>query len=207
MLQYITNTECGKDILEQVKCVLEGGCRWIQLRMKDATTAERIEMGKKVKALCDPLEAYLVINDDVEACKEINASGVHLGKMDMTPSKARLELGPLAIIGVTANIIDDIKAVRALDIDYIGVGPYSQTTTKKNLAPVLGLSGEAMICEEMHKDGISFPVVAVGGIKLSDVQPLLDAGVSGLAVSGAIANAEDMVAATKEFISLMPVGD
>ncbi|MDE6294557.1 MAG: thiamine phosphate synthase [Muribaculaceae bacterium] len=206
MLQYITNTDCGKSVIEQVMAVLEGGCRWVQLRMKDASKEEVAEVAKQVKELCDPVEAYLIINDYVDVCRDVNASGVHLGKDDMVPSKARLELGPLAIIGVTANSYEDIIAVRSLDIDYIGIGPYRETTTKKNLAPVLGLEGETELCMKMESERIETPRVAVGGIRLEDVQPLLEAGLNGIAVSGAIANAEDMVEATREFINLMPTG-
>lgn len=207
MLQYITNTECGKPIIDQVKAVLEGGCKWIQLRMKDASVDELLEMAKKVKELTDEKEAFLIINDSVEVCREANATGVHLGKEDMLPSKARLELGPLAVIGVTANRFDDIKAVRSLDIDYIGMGPFAETSTKKNLAPILGIEGIAALCNEMKAAEINIAHVAVGGIQLGDVEALLEAGVDGIAVSGAIANAEDLIAATREFCRLLPTGD
>lgn len=204
MLQYITNTECGRPILDQVKAVLEGGCRWIQLRMKDASYDEMLEMAKKVKELTDPVEAFLIINDSVDVCRDANATGVHLGKMDTPPSKARVELGPLAVIGVTANTIEDILAVQSLDIDYIGIGPFANTTTKKNLAPILGIEGIKKICNEMDSQEINIAHVAVGGIKFDDVDALLKAGVNGLAVSGAIANAQDMVEATKRFIAATP---
>lgn len=207
MLQYITNTQCGRSIEEQVKAVLEGGCRWIQLRMKDATQEELLEMAKKVKALTDPVEAFLIINDSVDVCRDANATGVHLGKKDTPPSKARVELGPLAVIGVTANTIEDIEAVKSLDIDYIGIGPYADTKTKENLSPILGIEGFTAICSEMEEKEINIAHVAVGGITLDDIVPLLSAGADGIAVSGAIANAEDMVEATKQFIALMPTGD
>ncbi len=207
MLQYITNTQCGKPILDQVKAVLEGGCRWIQLRMKDASQEELLEMAKKVKELTDEKEAFLIINDSVEVCRDANATGVHLGQKDMLPSKARVELGPLAVIGVTANTFDQIKAVRALDIDYIGIGPFADTKTKENLAPVLGLEGISKLCNEMKAEEINIAHVAVGGVKLEDVQPLLEAGVDGIAVSGAIAFADDMAEATRQFCKLLPTGD
>ena len=206
MLQYITNTDCGKPILEQVKEVLEGGCRWIQLRMKDFSKEEITEMARKVKELCDPAEAYLIINDHVDICRDVNATGVHLGKTDMLPSKARLELGPLAIIGVTANTFDDVMAVKALDIDYIGIGPYRDTDTKKNLAPILGLEGISELCDKMVREEINIPTVAVGGVKLEDVSPLMAAGVSGLAVSGAIAKADNIAEETRRFCKALPAG-
>ena len=119
MLQYITNTSCQHSVAEQVKAVLEGGCRWIQIRMKDASDEEIRKVYEEIKPMCAEKEAFIVINDRVHLAKELEASGVHLGKTDMLPSKARLELGPSAIIGVTANTFDDILAVRGLDIDSV----------------------------------------------------------------------------------------
>lgn len=207
MLQYITNTECGRSIIEQVKGVLEGGCRWVQLRMKDASKEEVTEMARKVKELTDKKEAFLIINDYVDICRDVNATGVHLGKTDTPPSKARLELGPLAVIGITANTFDDIKAVGSLDIDYVGIGPFNDTKTKKNLAPILGLNGETEICRRMKEDGIAIHPVAVGGIRLEDIKPLIDVGIEGFAVSGAIAFADDIAEATRNFINMMPTKD
>lgn len=207
MLQYITNTECGHSIIDQVKGVLEGGCRWVQLRMKDASKEEITEMARKVKELTDEKEAFLIINDYVDICRDVNATGVHLGKNDTPPSKARLELGPLAVIGITANTFDDIKAVGSFDIDYVGIGPFNDTKTKKNLAPILGLNGEAEICRRMKEDNIEIHPVAVGGIRLEDVKPLIDVGIEGFAVSGTIAFADDIAEATRKFINLMPTKD
>lgn len=207
MLQYITNTACGKSIPEQVKAVLAGGCRWIQLRMKDAAHDEVMEMAKTIKPLTDEKGAFLIINDYVDICRDVNCTGVHLGKTDTPPSKARMELGPLAVIGVTANTFADIEAVRSLDIDYIGMGPFADTKTKENLAPILGLEGVSALCNEMNAAEINIAHVAVGGVKLEDVKPLLEAGCDGIAVSGAIAFADDMEEATRRFCELLPTGD
>lgn len=206
MLQYITNTDCKLPVVDQVAAVIEGGCRWIQIRMKEATDEEIGKVVEAVKPMCLKEEAFLLLNDRVELAKELNVGGVHIGKTDMAPGRARAILGAAAVIGVTANTIDDIALVSGIDIDYIGVGPYATTTTKKNLAPVHGLDGMAHICKEMEQREIMIPHVAVGGIRLSDVQPLLDAGCNGIAVSGAIAFADDPVEATRQFIRLMPTG-
>ncbi len=112
-------------------------------------------------------------------------------------------LGPAAVIGVTANTIDDIKAVRSLDIDYIGMGPYADTRTKKNLAPILGLEGIRELSNEMQQLEINISHVAVGGIRIEDVVPLMEAGSNGIAVSGAIAFADDIAKATHEFIDML----
>ncbi len=200
MLQFITNTEASASPAEQVKAVIAGGCRWVQIRMKDASDEEIERVVNDIKPLCLETETFLILNDRVELAKKLDVGGVHLGKTDMLPSKARMLLGPAAVIGVTANTIDDIKAVRSLDIDYIGMGPFALTTTKKNLAPVLGLEGIRNLCMDMEQLEINISHVAVGGIELDDVAPLMEAGVNGIAVSGAIAKAADIKKATEEFL-------
>lgn len=204
MLQFITNTDCKVPVHEQVLAVIEGGCKWVQIRMKDAPDDDIRRVVEIIKPKCIEKEVFLILNDRVELAKELNVGGVHLGKEDMPPSKARMILGPAAVIGVTANTFADIIAVSALDIDYYGIGPYKNTTTKKNLAPILGLEGIRKICYEMAEKNIEIPHVAVGGIQYDDILPLLEAGVNGVAVSGAIANAKDIVKETEKFVSIFP---
>lgn len=207
MLQYITNTDCKVPVIEQIRQVIDGGCRWIQIRMKDASDDEIKSVVEAVKPLCEEKGAFLLLDDKVELAKEVNVGGVHLGKEDMPCSKARMILGPAAVIGVTANTIADVLAVSNLDIDYYGIGPFRTTTTKKKLAPVLGLEGIRKICFEMEEKQINIPKVAVGGITLDDVLPLIEAGVNGIAVSGAIAFAPDIKKETEKFISVLPKTD
>lgn len=203
MLQFITNTESQVSPAEQVKAVIAGGCRWVQIRMKDASDEEVIKVVEEIKPLCIETETFLLLNDRVELAKTLDVGGVHLGKKDMLPSKARLILGPAAVIGVTANTFEDIIAVRSLDIDYIGIGPFRETSTKKDLAPVLGLEGIRKINKEMEANEINIGHVAVGGIGLEDVTPLMEAGCNGIAVSGAIANAVNIEKATRDFLEVL----
>lgn len=207
MLQYITNTDCKMPVAEQVSAVIAGGCRWVQIRMKDATDDEIREVVEKVKPECMEKNVFLILNDRVELVKELNVGGVHLGKSDMPCSKARMILGPGAVIGVTANTFADITAVSNLDIDYYGLGPFASTSTKKNLAPILGIEGIRKLCYEMAENKIDIAHVAVGGIRRDDVLPLIEAGVNGIAVSGAIAFADDIVKETERFMELLPKTD
>lgn len=200
MLQFITNTDCATPVVDQIAGVLEGGCRWIQIRMKDASDDEIRNVYEAVKPKCAEKDAFIIINDRVELAKELGASGVHLGKTDMVPSKARMILGPSAVIGVTANTIDDIIAVRSLDVDYIGIGPFAMTGTKKNLAPVLGLDGLKTIDSQMKDKNIEIAHVAVGGITLGDVRDIMQTGMNGIAVSGAIAKSDNIALTTGKFI-------
>lgn len=200
MLQYITNTDSPLSVVDQINAVIDGGCRWIQIRMKEATDDEIAEVVKSVKPRCLETESFLLLDDRVELAKSLDVGGVHLGKEDMLPGRARAILGGAAVIGVTANTFADVSAVQSLDIDYIGIGPYADTKTKKRLAPILGLEGIRQICREMLENEINIPRVAVGGITLEDILPIMEAGVSGIAVSGAIAFAPDPAKTTADFI-------
>ena len=180
---------------------IEGGCRWIQLRMKNATDDEVRNVAMELIPLCQETDTFLVIDDRVALVNELKVSGVHLGKEDMPAREARELLGPHAIIGVTANTIDDLLALRGLDVDYVGLGPLRHTTTKERLAPVLGYEGYRDIVAQARAAGIELPIVAIGGITTDDIEPLMATGVNGMAVSGAIIGASDPVAETSQFIN------
>lgn len=191
MLQFITHNSDKYSIAEEVQMAIEGGCRWIQLRMKGASDEEVMETAAQLIEMCRENNAFLIIDDRVNVVNELKVSGVHLGKDDMDPMEARELFGPDAIIGVTANTAADIIKYKGKDIDYIGLGPFRHTTTKEKLAPILGLEGYREIVKDVREAGVEFPIVAIGGITLEDVEPLMKTGVNGIAVSGAIINAED----------------
>lgn len=204
MLQFITNTDCKIPVIDQLNAVIEGGCKWVQIRMNDSSDDEIRKIVEEIKPKCIEKEVFLILNDKVELAKELNVGGVYLERKDMPASKARMILGPAAVIGVKANTMADILAVSALDIDYFGIGPFRETSTEQNATPALGIDGIRKICYEMTENNILIPHVAFGGVKYEDILPLLEAGVNGVAVSGAIVNAEDMVKETEKFVSAFP---
>lgn len=183
-----------------VRRFLEGGGRWVQLRMKETPREEVVLCGREMLGLCREYDAVLLINDDPQAALEAGADGVHLGKSDSLPDRARALLPDHIIIGSTANTIEDITALEGLSVDYIGLGPYRFTTTKRNLAPVLGTDGYRNIIRSMRERGISLPVVAIGGILPEDVAGIIATGVHGIAVSGAISAAPDAKAQSELFL-------
>lgn len=191
MLQFITNPSDRYTIAQEVKMVIDGGCRWVQLRMKDASYDELKATAEDIIPICREAGVILVIDDNVALVKELRVHGVHLGKEDMNPQKARETLGPHAIIGVTANTADDIMSMRGIDVDYIGLGPFRYTSTKKKLAPVIGIDGYRAIMQEVKSKGNMLPVVAIGGITVDDAEAIMGTGVQGLAMSGAIINADN----------------
>ena len=191
MLQFITHPSEKYSIAEEVQMAIEGGCRWIQLRMKGASDEEVLETAAGLIDICRDNNAFLIIDDRVKVVNELKVSGVHLGKEDMDPMEARELLGPDAIIGVTANTAEDILKFKNKDVDYVGLGPFRFTTTKEKLSPVLGLDGYKKIVKEVRDAGMEIPIVAIGGITLEDVEPLMKTGVNGIAMSGAIIKAPD----------------
>ena len=180
---------------------LEGGCKWIQLRMKDASDDEVRKAAAEIQPMCKEHEAVFLLDDRVELAKELHADGVHLGKNDMPIDEARRILGEEYISGGTANTFDDIPRIASQGADYIGCGPFRFTTTKKNLAPVLGIEGYRDIIAKMRNAGINIPMVAIGGITPDDIDEILATGVQGIAVSGTVLNADDPVAMMKSLLS------
>lgn len=200
MIQFITHSNTRYGYVEGARLALEGGCRWIQLRMKDASEVDFLLAAKQIGAMCKEYGATFILDDHVEWVGITGADGVHLGKNDMPVDEARNQLGANRIIGGTANTFEDVERLWRQGANYIGCGPYRFTTTKKNLSPVLGLDGYRHIISQMKAHDINLPVVAIGGILQPDIKDVMATGVSGIAVSGAILNAENPVEEMKRFI-------
>jgi thiamine-phosphate pyrophosphorylase len=195
--QFITNGSDPEAHIRQITNVCEGGCRWVQLRMKDIDESVFLNFAGKVKVITDKFFAKLIINDNVDIAREVGAAGVHLGINDMDIDKARRIMGSNYIIGGTANTLSDAVRASSGGADYIGLGPYRYTTTKQKLSPVLGITGFTSIIKQLEETKISTPVISIGGIEEEDIDLILQAGLYGIAVSSVITNAEDMVLKTK----------
>lgn len=191
MIQFISHQNECHDQISGIQLAIEGGCRWIQLRMKNATAEEALQTALKAQAICREAHATFIIDDRVELVKEIHADGVHLGKNDMPIKDARHLLGEDFIIGGTANTFEDIQQLCQAGVNYIGCGPFRFTTTKEKLSSTLGLEGYEAIMKQMKLHNLSTPVVAIGGITADDIPSLMHTGISGIAISGAVLNAPD----------------
>lgn len=200
MLQFITHRTGAYDEITGTRAVLDGGCRWVQLRMKDATAEERLRVGREVARLCRACGATFIVDDQVGLVRELGADGVHLGRNDMPVAEARRLLGSGCTIGATANTFEDIARAAAQGADYIGLGPFRFTQTKRNLSPVLGTEGYRRILAQCREAGIALPVVAIGGITEADVPAILAAGAAGIALSGGLLRAEDPAAETRRIL-------
>lgn len=203
MIQFISHYSERYSYLDSIQLALEGGCRWIQLRMKDATDDEVRPIAIEAQKLCRAYGAKFIIDDRVTLVRELGADGVHLGKNDMPIREARQLLGPDYIIGGTANTFEDAKAHYEASADYIGCGPFRFTTTKQKLAPVLGLDGYRQIIQQMRAANITIPVVAIGGITKDDIPAILQTGITGIALSGTVLRADDPIAEMKHIINII----
>ena len=201
-LQFITHFTEKYSYYDSARMALEGGCRWIQLRMKDASPEEVEQEALRVQALCRTYHATFIIDDHVELVKKLHTDGVHLGKHDMPVAEARRLLGNDFIIGGTANTFDDVKMHYEAGADYIGCGPFRFTTTKKNLSPILGLEGYRRIVSQMKEAGINLPIVAIGGITREDIPAILQTGVTGVALSGTILRADNPTEETRRILAI-----
>ena len=203
MIQFISHYSERYSYLDSIQLALEGGCRWIQLRMKDATDDEVRPIAVEAQKLCRAYGAKFIIDDRVALVRELGADGVHLGKNDMPIREARQLLGPDYIIGGTANTFEDAKAHYEASADYIGCGPFRFTTTKQKLAPVLGLDGYRHIIQQMRAANINIPIVAIGGITKDDIPAILQTGITGIALSGTVLRADDPIAEMKHIINII----
>lgn len=201
-VQFITHTSARHTYADSARLALAGGCRWIQLRMKDAQREEIIATAAEILPLCREVGATFILDDHVELVELTGADGVHLGKNDMPIAEARRQLGHNKIIGGTANTFEDILAHAEAGADYIGCGPFRFTTTKKNLSPILGLEGYARIVEQMRQNNISLPIVAIGGIAFEDIPAILQTGITGIALSGSVLRADDPIAEMHRIVEL-----
>ena len=198
-LQYISAGSSNNEHLQGIKDALVGGCKWIQLRIKNPKEDIKA-VAIQAKKCCKKYNAIFIIDDYVDLVKEIDADGVHLGKLDMMPADARNILGN-KIIGGTANTFEDVLELLG-NVDYIGLGPYKWTATKEKLNSIIGMDGYKKIFANLKKENIDIPIVTIGGIELADARGLIDVGANGVAVSNSIYSAFDRIQAVKNFLDV-----
>lgn len=170
-----------------------GGADVVQYREKRPVgTVALQEVAEKIRQAL-PDHVQLIINDHIELALAVMAQGVHVGHRDASPQDACRILGPGTLIGATANSLHEARELFSAPVDYLGVGPVFGTHSKENPPPGLGLKQLTQIANESP-----VPVIAIGGIQVSDVGAILRAGAHGIAVlSGAVCQAEPMLAVQK----------
>lgn len=202
-LHFLTQDDEHVSHASMAEAACRGGVGLVQLRAKQLDLPEWIETALEVKSVCDKFGAVLIVNDSPEVAKAVGAYGVHLGKKDMPLAEAREILGPDYIIGGTANTAADVLALIESEADYIGVGPFRFTTTKEELSPLLGLPGIRHLVRVAEAARPSCPLIAIGGIQQGDLESLMETGVYGFAISGAITKAPSMQDSAAGFVRIL----
>ncbi|MEM8553296.1 MAG: thiamine phosphate synthase [Pseudomonadota bacterium] len=173
-------------MVETAVQAVKGGTTLVQLRDKNGTTARRIEVGRALMHALDGSGVPVIINDDVDAAKAVDAHGAHVGQDDTAAAEARALLGPDKILGVSCERPELAAAIDANVVDYIGAGPVFTTATKSDHKAPIGFDGLAAIV------GVSpVPTVAIGGVKHDHAAEILASGAQGLAVVSAICGRPD----------------
>lgn len=181
---------------EQVKRLIEGGAKMIQLREKWASPKDFYEQAKESLEIARKSNVKIIINDRVDIALALKADGVHLGQDDLSPEYARKILGDKAIIGFsTHNLKQAIEAVK-FPIDYLAIGPVFATKTKENPDNIIGIESIKNIREAIG----DFPLVAIGGINLDNFREVLDAGANSAAIiSDLVSDADKITQKLREF--------
>lgn len=182
----------GRTLASCVREALAGGATFVQLREKHMTTDELVEKARTILPICREARVPFLIDDDVEAARLVGADGVHVGQSDTACAEARRILGPDAIVGVSAQTVEQAVAAERAGADYLGVGALIPTPTKPDAVDVTP-EELARICR-----AVGIPVVGIGGLHLSTVDILDGTGAAGAAVVSAIFAAEDIERDTRE---------
>ena len=199
-LYLVTDSDIcrGRDLASLVKSAVKGGVTIVQLREKEACTADFLELAKSLKTVLQEYNVPLIINDRLDIALAVDADGVHIGQSDMPYDVARRMLGHDKIIGLSVESMEDVAAANKLDVDYIGVSPIFSTPTKTNTKEPFGLDGTALAFKNSkHR------IVAIGGINASNIKEVMNTGIEGVAVVSAILAADDVERAARELVELM----
>jgi thiamine-phosphate pyrophosphorylase len=179
------------------RSLITAGVDVIQLRDKQLSDAELIDRGRRLVAIARGTRTLVIMNDRPDLAIEIDADGVHVGQEDVLPAEARRIVGPSRLVGVSTHSLEQALAAQAAGTDYLGVGPVFPSGTK-NFAE---LKGVALLREVAPR--IQLPAFAIGGIEATNLDEILAAGFTRVAISGAICRAADPTQAVAELRAIL----
>lgn len=186
----------GRDFCDVVEESLKAGATFLQLREKNISDEEFLDIALKLKPIAEKYDVPFVINDNIEVAIKCKADGVHVGQSDIVGKDVRAMIGDDMILGISANTVESAQKAEQAGADYIGVGAVFSTSTKKdakNITP----EKLAEICSS-----VTIPAVAIGGITKDNILSLKGSGIAGAAVVSAIFKNDDISAATKHLKQL-----
>jgi len=183
-LHYISEGNSPKEHIENIQKACASGAELVQLHLKDVSDKKMLKLANEAREITSHFQTRLLINDHYKIAREVKADGVHLGNAE-DYTKARLHVYTWQIIGGTANTLQDCEALIEKEVDYISLGPFRSTATEDNNPTVLGVNGFTAIIDALKTET---PIIGNGGITTEDVTDILNTGISGVGVTGAITN-------------------
>lgn len=202
-LQFITHDLPALTHIDQARIACESGAKWVQYRCLTKTDEALLEDIQAIAACCDDWGATLIVTNHIHLKGKADIQGFHIEDMEADFRAIRKQVGDDITLGGSSNTVEGLIRLAGEGADYAGCGPFSVTTTKPNNSPLLGVAGYAKVAAVLQEKGITLPVVAVGGIRLTDVEAILNTGIFGIAVSSAINQAESMSEAYHQFYNLV----
>jgi len=185
----------GRDAVAVCRSAVQGGATMIQVRWKDGTPAEVLEL---TRALIAALPVPVLVNDRADVALAAGAAGVHLGWDDVPLGSLRPHVPAGFLLGISVGSADEAAGAALLPADYWSVGPCFATPTKRDAGPALGPDGFGAIAR-LAPEGM--PVIGIGGITAANVRQITDAGASGVAVIGAVLSAPDPESAARGVVA------
>ena len=172
-----------RDFYNSIEEALKGGVTMLQLREKNASGKEFLEKAIKLRELTKKYNVKFIINDRVDIAMLCDADGVHVGQSDIPANKVRELIGEDKIVGVSARTVEEALRAKENVADYLGVGAMFNTRTK--------LDAKSVSIEKLKEiqEVVKLPVVAIGGLSLSNIDKLKECNVDGYAVVSAILGA------------------
>lgn len=198
---YLVTDPAFADLSSVVESAVAGGVTCVQVRDKHASTVERAAFVRALRQVL-PDTVAVIVNDDLEAAQE--GDGLHVGLDDIRPSAARVALGPRAVIGWSINDfaqLDDEAELAACD--YVAASPVWATATKTDTSAPFGLAGVRTLAERL---GGRLPLVAIGGIDVTNAEQVVSAGADGVAVVSAICAAVHPAGAARKLLAAVERG-
>jgi thiamine-phosphate pyrophosphorylase len=189
----ISSNIAKKSVKETARLVIDGGADAVQLREKTISDSKFISLAREVRDITTKRGSLLIINDRVHVVRKVNADGIHLGQQDMSALEARNIIGDEKIIGVSTHSITQARQAQKDGADYIAIGPIYPTSTKDH-EPSVGIE----IIHEIS-EAVSIPIIAIGAITLENLDEVLKAGASRIAVCSAIIGSKDIYSSTRQF--------
>ncbi len=194
------NFHPGRDLVQVMEQAIVGGADIVQFRDKTGARTERLRKAQALRELTRRYAVPFIVNDDVELALEVDADGVHLGQGDLSLEEARRKVGN-RIIGISTHAIEEALLAQKQGADYIGVGPIYATQTKADVVAPVGLDYIRAVSQQ-----ITIPFVAIGGIKLGNVDEVIQAGATRVCAISELVGSDDVADVCRSFIQKLDQG-